>query len=184
MEQEEKTPTLVNHAIKWGVICGAIGIFMTVVLYAIDYSMLASFKTLGVMILIFLGIIIYAGIDYRKSVGGFLSYGKAWQHSMLTFAVSGVISVVFQILLYSVIDSELPAKLTDVIVDNTREMMENFGAPADQMDTALEKARTDSLDRLTPFGLMKGYIFQLIGYAVFSLIIALFTRKNPPVDQM
>ncbi len=184
MEEQEKAPTLINHAAKWGVILAAIGIVITVLIYAVDYTMFASFKFLGVIIVISIGLVIYAGIDYRKAVGGYLPYGKAWQHGFITFAISGIISVVFNIVLYTVIDPELPAKVTDAIVENTQEMMENFGAPADSMDEALEKTRTDSLDRFTAFGMVKGYVFQLIGYAIFALITAIFARRNPPVDQM
>jgi hypothetical protein len=128
--------------------------------------------------------VIYAGIEYRRLVGGYLGYGQAWQHAFVVFAISGIIGVLFQILLYNVIDTELPQKMADTIADNTREMMENFGAPTDQIDPAVEKTRTDSLARFTAFGMIKGYGIQLIVYAVFALIIALITRKNPPVEQM
>jgi hypothetical protein len=183
-DQQEKAPTLINHALKWGVIAGAAGIVMMVLLYVFDYTLLVSFKFLGVAIVVSLGIIIYGGIEYRKLSGGYLSYGKAWQHGFVTFAVSGIIGVIFQMIMYNVIDTELPEKMADAIVENTREMMENFGAPADQMDEALEKARTDSLDRFTVVGMLKGAIFQFIGYAIFALITAIFVKKNPPIDQM
>lgn len=185
MEQETQTPpTLFSHAAKWGVICGAVSIFLGVVLYIVDYTMLAKLSTLAVFILVALGLVAYAGIDYRKQTGGYLSYGKAWQHNMVVLVISGLIGIVFNILLYSVIDPELPTKMADAIADNTREMMENFGAPADQIDEAIEKTRTDSIERFTPFGMAKGFIWQLVGYAIFALITALFGRKNQPVDQM
>ncbi|HZY79452.1 MAG TPA: DUF4199 domain-containing protein [Cyclobacteriaceae bacterium] len=183
-QEEEKTPTLVNHALKWGIISAAAGIVITAILYAVDYTMLASFKALGVLIVVGLGIVIYAGIEYRKLIGGYLPFGQAWQHAFVVFVISGVISVIFQLLLYNIIDTELPEKMADAIVENTRSMMENFGAPADQIDTQLEKVKTDSLARFTMLGMIKGFGFQLIFYAVFALIIALITRKNPPVEQM
>jgi len=184
MEEQETPPTLINHAAKWGIISGAVGILMTVLLYVVDYTAMVTFKFLGVAIVIGLGIVIYAGIDYRKSIGGYLSYGKAWQHGFVAFAISGIIGVIFQMLMYNVIDTELPEKMADAIVENTREMMANFGAPEGQMDEALEKARADSLDRFTIVGMAKGYLFQLIGVAIIALITAIFVKKNPPVDQM
>lgn len=184
MEEQEKAPTLFNHAAKWGVICAAVGIVLSVLFYVIDYALLASFKFLGIILVVSIGLVIYAGIDYRKTIGGYLSYGKAWQHGWVVFAVSGVISLVFQMLLYFVIDSELPAKMTDVIVDNTREMMANFGAPEDQIDKQLEQVRIDTTDRFTVFGLIKGFAIQLIFMAIPALITAIFVRKNPPIDQM
>jgi hypothetical protein len=41
---EEKDPTLFQHALKWGLIVGAISIALTCVAYAVDYSMLANWK--------------------------------------------------------------------------------------------------------------------------------------------
>ena len=184
MEQEEKTPTLINHALKWGFICGSISIVIIVLLYVVDYTMMVQFKYLIISLIIGLTAVSYAGIDYRKTIGGFLPYGKAWQHSMITFAVSGFTYSIFAMLLYFVIDPELPEKLVEASLENARAMMENFGAPADQIDTEVEKARARTENQFTIGGIGMGYGISLIVYAVLSTITALISRKNPPVDQM
>ena len=184
MEEQEKTPTLINHALKWGFICGAVSIFLIVVLYVVDYTMLVQFKFLLASIVISLVLVSYAGIDYRKSIGGFLPYGKAWQHGYVTLAVSGVTYMIFTLLLYNVIDRELPEKLVEASLDNARAMMENFGAPANSIDAEVEKARARTENQFKPSGQALGFGISLIIYAVLALITALFSRKNPPVDQM
>jgi hypothetical protein len=150
----------------------------------VDYSFLVQFKFLLFAILCTLAVVSYAAVDYRKASGGFLSYGKAWQVSYVTLVVSGVVYTLFSMLMYFVIDTELPNKLVEASLDNAREMMENFGAPADQIDTEVEKARTRTENQFTPGGMAMGFGIQLIVYAVLALITALFGRKNPPVDQM
>jgi hypothetical protein len=186
VEESETTtaPTLLNHALKWGSILGGISVFLIVVLYAVDYTMMVQLKFLLVSILISLGTVIYAGIDYRKSVGGFLDFGKAWQHNFVMFAVSGLIYTVFSILLYFVIDPSLPEQLVEASMDNTRAMMEGFGTPADQIDTEVEKARERTEGQFKLGGMAMGYGISLIVYAVLSTITALFARKNVPMDQM
>jgi hypothetical protein len=184
MEQESKNPTLLNHAVKWGIICGSISIAIVVLLYVIDYTYMVQLKFLFASILISLGLVIYAGIDYRNSIGGFMSYGQGWQHGWLTFAISGLAYTLFAMLLYFVIDTGLPEKLTDASMENTRAMMENFGAPADQIDTELEKARGRTENQFTFGGLAMGFGISLVIYAVLASITALFTKKNPPIDQM
>lgn len=184
MEEQEKTPTLVNHALKWGVINGAIGIFLYVILYVVDYALMVNWKLGLVGLAVGLSVIIYATIDYRKSIGGFLSYGKAWQYGFVAFAVGGLVIILFQMLLYNLIDSELPQKLTDVSIENQRSMMEGFGMPSDQVDREVEKARGRTENQFKIGGMALGFLIQLVVFAVLALITAIFGRKNPPVDQM
>lgn len=182
-EQEVSTPpTLLKHALKWGAILGGISIFLVVILYVVDYTMMVQLKFLLVSILISLGMVIYAGIDYRKTVGGYLEYGKAWQHSYLMFVTSGLMYIVFSMLLYFVIDPGLPEQLTEASMDNTRAMMEGFGTPEDQIETELEKARERTENQFKFGGMALGFGISLIVYAVLSAITALFTRKSQPID--
>src|SRR6187549_2336072 len=137
-------PSLVNHAIKWGLISAACSIIITLLLYVVDYTLMVQIKFALFSLIIYLGIVIYGGIDYRKSVGGYLDFGPAYLHGLVIFALSGLVATIFNILLYTVIDPELPGKLVDASIENTRAMMEQFGAPADGMDEALEKVKTDT----------------------------------------
>jgi len=184
MEQEEKAPSFLNHAAKWGIINGAIGIFIYVILYVVDYSLMVNWKFGIVGLVIGVSVISYAVVDYRNSIGGFLSYGKAWQYSFVAFAIGGIISTIFMILLYNVIDTELPAKLVDVSMDNARSMMENFGMPADQVDTEVEKTRERTENQFKITGTLMGYGISLVIFAILSCVTAIFGRRNPPVDQM
>ena len=177
---ELSAPGLRQNAIKHGLILAAISIVLTLGYYVIDYTLLATIKIGLLSLAIFLGYGIYAGIGFRKEIGGFMSFKHAFLHGFFVFAFSAFISTIFNILLYTVIDPELGQKLTDVAVQNTEEMMRNFGMPEDQMDEALEKARTDATDRYTVGGLALGYVWALIGCAVFALISgAIVKRKRP-----
>lgn len=181
-ETTNEQPSLLQHAIRWGLIMAAVSIVLTVLIYVIDYTVMVQFKFIGISLLIYLGLTIYAGINYRNSIGGFIPYGKAFQHGFLVLAISGLVGVIFAFILYNVIDTELPQKLTDAAVDNAREMMEKFGAPEDQIDPALEKARVDTADRFTAVGQIKGYGIGLIFSAIISLITSIFVKKNQPVE--
>lgn len=184
MEQQENTPTLLNHALKWAIINGALGIVIFVILYVIDYSLMVNWRFALVGLAIGLTVVIYGGIEYRKSVGGFLSFGKAWQHGFLVFAIAGIVSLIFMAVLYYVIDPELPGKLTEVSLENQREMMGNFGMPPEQVDAEVEKARERTENQFKIGGMGLGYLIQLVIYSILALITGLFVRKNPPVDQM
>jgi len=179
-ENSTPAPTLMQHAIRWGLITAAVSIIFTMLLYVIDYTLMVQMKFLFFSLAVYLGIAIYAGIDYRKSIGGFLAYGKAFQHGFLILALSGLIASIFSLLLYTVIDTELPQKLTDASLENTRAMMESFGAPEDAMDEAMEKAKESTAKQFTVSGIAMGYIYIAIFSAIMALISAIFVRKNQP----
>lgn len=180
MENQTTTPTLINDTIKHGGILGIISIALTLVFYVVDYALLADWKVGLISFAVFIGYAIYAGIGYRKEIGGYLSFGKAFQHGFLIFAISALISTVFSILLYTVIDPELPAKVTDVAVENAEKMMEGFGLSGDAMDEAMAKTRKDTEERYTIAGLAMGYVWALIGCAVFALITGAIVKKKEP----
>jgi hypothetical protein len=183
--EETTTPqvSLFQHAAKWGAIFGVGSIALTVLLYAIDYTLLANWKMIF-LLFVFLGLVIFAGINYRNQTGGFLTYGKAFQHGFTVFAVLGIITTFFTVILYTVIDPELPAKLVDVSIENAQKMLEGFGMPEDKMDEAMEDAKTRSADQFSVIGLIKGYGIGLIFYAILTLVSSIFVKKNQPEEMM
>jgi hypothetical protein len=182
MEPTNEQPGLFNHVIKWGLIVAGVSITMTILLYVLDYTLMVQLKTLFALLLVYFGITVYGGIDYRKSIGGFLPYGKAFIHGFGVLAVSGLVATIFSFILYNVIDTELPQKLTDASLENTRQMLEGFGTPEDAIDKAMEEGRKSTERQFTPVGQLIGFATILFFSALMALISALFVRKNEPID--
>jgi hypothetical protein len=178
--EENPTPSLVNHAAKWGGILAIASIFVVMVLYAVDYTLMAGFTFILLMLAVGVAFVIYAGINYRNSIGGYIPFGKAFLHGLLVFAIAGIISTGFNLLLYYVIDPELPENLTEAIITNTEETMANWGAPQESIDQAIDKMREDMPKNFTVGGLVKGYFTALIWYVILSLITGLIVKKNQP----
>lgn len=182
----EQTPTqnsnLFKHAARMGAIMGGIGIVFSVLLYVIDIGLMADWKVGIVFLLVFLGFVIYAGINYRKEVGGYLSYGKAFQHGFVLLVVGGFISTIFNIILFHVIDPSLPQALTDITIENTEKMLTGFGMPQDAVDKAMEQAAADTPKRFTVVGQLTQFAWGFLIYAIVSLITSIFVKKNQPVE--
>lgn len=168
-----------NHAIKSGVMLGVISIVLTLLIYIVDPTFLVSMWMM-VFFLIFIGLVSYFGIQHRNEIGGYMAFGKAWIYSMQLLVVTGIVATIFNILLYNVIDTELPTMLADQSVENAEAMMSRFGMPEDQMDEALEKTRTDTLNRFTVSGSIVGFLWGLIVYAILSLITGAIIKKKEP----
>ncbi|MBX2911041.1 MAG: DUF4199 domain-containing protein [Cyclobacteriaceae bacterium] len=180
-QPENAPPTLRNHALRWGLIVGLTSAILSLLLYVVDYSLMADWKVGLSLLAIYIGLTIYAGMGYRKESGPYLSFGKAYQHGFIVFACSGLIATLFNIMLFQVIDTDLGGKVTEVAVENTATMMANFGAPPDKIDEALEDTRERMTNQYTLMGQVKGYAFILIVSAVFALVTGLIVRKPEPV---
>lgn len=182
MENEEIAPSIYQHAAKFGLYLAGISIGLVVIFYVVDLSVLATFKFIALALIIALGYVIYAGINYRNSVGGFMTYGKAFTHGIVLMAVCGLITTVFNIVLYHVIDPDLPKNLGDAIMKNTEEMMRGFGAPDASIDEALDKMKDQMKTQFSIGNLAFGYIKAFIGYIIIVLITSIFVKKSQPED--
>jgi uncharacterized membrane protein len=165
-----------THAIKWGVIVGVIGILITLVVYIVDISLLTSGWVNGVSILISIAIVFYASIDYRKAMGGFMTFGQAFLHAFVLLAISGLLGLAFQYLLFNVVDPEAAAYLAEAQMEASMKMMESFGAGgnAEAMDSMAK-----GFENQYKIGtLAMGYVYLLVLYAIFASIVGAITKKK------
>ncbi|MBN7811407.1 DUF4199 domain-containing protein [Algoriphagus sp. H41] len=175
--EEQQTPF--QAAIKPGITMGLAALAITYIAYFIDSSLLASFWMLLVALVIFFGLIIYFGKQYRSEIGGFMSFGTAFNFSFVALVVSGIISLIGQILLYQVIDPSLPQVLTDLTVEKSLEMMESFGQNPDSLPpSALDEIRNNTAASFSVGGQLKNFAFGLIFYAIIALILAAILKKR------
>ena len=182
-EELEQPKTPLQHAVKFGLILGMVGAVINLLLYVIDPTLIVNMWML-LLLLLFMGLVVYGGITYRKEIGGYIDFGPAYIHGFTVFVMMGIIGLAVNLLMYNVVDTSLPETLTEASVENARSMMERFGAPEETIDEALEEARVDAADRFTNFGLIKGFFISLIVYAVLSLITALIVRRQEKVSDI
>lgn len=175
--EEQQTP--LQAAIKPGLTMGLVVLAVTYIAYFIDSSLLASAWFALVALVIFFGLIIYFGNQYRNELGGYMSFGTAFNFSFISIIISGIVSLIGQILLFQVIDPSLPQVLADITFENTLKMMEGFGQNPDSLPPdALEEIRNSTSSSFTFGGQLKNFGFALIGYAIISLILAAILKKR------
>ena len=182
-EEMEQPKTVVQHAVKFGLILGIAGAILNLLLYVIDPTLLVNIWML-LLLFVFMGLVVYGGINYRKEIGGYINFGPAFIHGFTVFVMMGLIGLIFNLLMYNIIDSSLAETLTDASVEQAQSMAEGFGASGDVLDEAMEKARTDSAASFTNFGLFKSFLISLIVYAVLSLITGLIVRKQEKISDI
>ncbi|WP_143962703.1 DUF4199 domain-containing protein [Litoribacter populi] len=176
--KDEPVISPLNAAIQPGIVLGLVSTAISFMAYFIDFSLLASswfgFASFGIM----LGIIIYFGIEYRKEVGGFLNFGKAFKFSFVALLISGLISTIGSLLLFNVIDPSLSTALADVLLENTLAIMDKFGAGSALSADQIDEMRTGFYENYTVLGIFKSYGFYIIPAALISLIAGGIIKKK------
>lgn len=180
---QAKTPQgdLYKHAVKSGVIIGAVSTVFVILFYYVSINFLASLKFYFLLMIASFGLVILAGYNYRNRIGGDLSYGKAFIHGFTALTFAGLIGTAFNFVLYFEIDPGLPQKMAKAVVENREGMMRSLGTPQDSIDQTISGIKEEMTNKFSPIGLVLDYINEVFRYAVCALITALFVRKNVPV---
>lgn len=175
--EEQESPF--QASVKPGLTIGLASLALTYIAYFIDSSLLASAWFGLVALVLFFVLIIYFGKQYRSDLGGFMSFGTAFNFSFITMIISGLVTLVGQILLFHVIDPSLPQVLGDLSFETSLSMMESFGQNPDSLDPAvLDEMKANAESNFTLAGQLKNFGFGLIAYAIIALILAAILKKR------
>jgi hypothetical protein len=174
----EPHPQPAQAALKSGALLGIIMVIFTFIVYVIQSTALVGFWFNIIVLVLFFGLLIYFGIQYRNQVGGFLAYGAAFQFSFVALIVSGFIFTLGNMLLYHVIDPALPEVLIEKQLNSVLEMMDRFGAGDSLSSDDLDEMRENMVDSFTVVGQIKGLGVSFIIYAVMALIVAAIIKKK------
>lgn len=178
----ETTNTPSQAAIKAGVVTGLLLTVINYLCYFVNYELLASGWLGFLSLVLYCGLIIFFGSQYRKELGGFMNFGTAFQFAFISLFIMLVITTIGNMLLFLVLDPGLGARMADLIMENTLNMMDSFGAgelPADQMD----EMNKGFVEGYTAWGMVKGAGFMLLFYAILALILgAIIKKKDKSLD--
>jgi len=175
METHQKP---LQAAVKPGIIIGLVLTVVTYLLYFVDYSLLASQWTGLVSLAIYVGMVIYFGIQYRKEIGGFINFGPAFLFSFYSSIIMTVVSTIGSMLLFLVLDPGLGEKMADIGLQNTVEIMDRFGAGDAISTDQLDEIREGIVQGYTFVGLIKSAGIVCVFYAFVSLILGAIIKKK------
>jgi hypothetical protein len=174
MEEKAKVPFL-KPALIYGLILGFVSVFLSLVFYFIGQA--TSSWTNWVNMLVGLVLLVYLMIQYRNTyLGGYASYGQIFLMVLVSAGVvSTIIGVVYQYLLFTVID---PGLLEQVKIMAEERIMNNSRIPESMYDDILERVdKRTTVAYMTKLGLIIGPIIN----AFIGLIIAAFIKKEEDV---
>ncbi|WP_338730988.1 DUF4199 domain-containing protein [Mangrovimonas cancribranchiae] len=164
-------------AINYGLYLGGILALFSVLAYAINLDLYTKvwYGIALLLIVIVFGII--STVKTKSALQGIISFKEAFTSYFLTVLIGIAISSVVSILIFNVIDPEAAIVLKEKIVDSQVQMMRNFGAPEEAVAEAVEKMEAES-NMFSIGNVLQSLVFQLVGFSIVGLIVALVLKKN------
>ncbi|MBI2271222.1 MAG: DUF4199 domain-containing protein [Bacteroidetes bacterium] len=169
-----------DPGIKYGLIAGFIGILLQAFTYLMGVQFMATWWV-GILILVaIITMYVILSLRIRKDMGGYITFKDAFIKTFVMCIIAGTISTLFGLLLYHVIDPELPDKLQNAIMEKTMTMMENMGAPQEKIDEVAEQLQ-EAGNNFSVGAQIKNYFVGILFGAIFALIMGAIIKKARPV---
>lgn len=165
-----------QNGINYGIILGIISIVITASIYAIDLKLFVNMWIGIVSIIFFLIIGIVLVSKTKKQLNGFITFKEAFTVYFIAGAIGATMSVLFNILLFNVIDTEAKETLNTLAIEYSVDMMKKFNTPTEAITKAVEDMQKN--DNYSIPNLLKGLVFSFIFSAVFGAILALIFRNK------
>ncbi|TCK68914.1 uncharacterized protein DUF4199 [Winogradskyella wandonensis] len=171
--------SLKSSSINYGLYLGLILASLTIIGYAVSLELFTKwwFGISMLIIVIVFGII--SSMNAKKALGGFISFKEAFTAYFITILVGILLSALVSIIIFNFIDPESAVVLQDMIIENQLDMMQRFGAPQESIDAALEQMQANG-SMYSIGNIVKSIAFQLIGFSIVGLIVALVVRRKDP----
>lgn len=170
---------LKQYILKSGFLLGMIYIIMDLYKYIggaeyfLNYYM--AFASIGLSIIF----PIYYSVQFRKSKGGFIDFRTAFSSCTGILIAGGFIHLVFQILLFNLIDIEFATALLDATINMSVEQLESFGMSESDIEQTIQAM--ESSNSYNPVNMLKGFGFMVVCYTIFGLIVASIIKKEKSI---
>lgn len=167
-----------KNSVNYGLILGLVLVVLSTISYAIDLNLFTKpwFGISFMVVIIIFGAL--AAVKSKKRAGGFFPFKDAFVAYFITVIIGLLISTLYSIILFNVIDPEAKAVIAENVIKYTTDMMQNFGAKAADINKVVaDMQKTDSFG---PGGQLQGLLFNIILYSIIGLITALVVKKDRP----
>ncbi|UPS91485.1 MULTISPECIES: DUF4199 domain-containing protein [unclassified Bizionia] len=164
-------------AINFGLYLGGILSLLTVMAYAISLDLFTKwwFGIAMMILVIVLGVM--SSTKSRGALNGFISFKGAFTSFFITVLIGLVISTVVSYVIFNIVDPEASGILQEKILASQVEMMRGFGAPEESIAQIVEEMEKQE-DMYSLGNILQALAFQLVGFSVVGLIVALVVKKE------
>ncbi|MCC8425920.1 DUF4199 domain-containing protein [Mucilaginibacter sp. UR6-11] len=185
MEDQTKKATIGKLGVRYGLLIGGISLVLSVVCRIVDPLM--QFTNIWMQLLggvIAITLLVVFGIEIRKAIGGYWSFGEAFRGLMTMAVFITLISVLYSFILFKFVDPDMPAKINDASERVMTERLAKMGMDQDKIDQVSKTFENGEFKaKLEPTfkNEATAFCFGLVFYAIINLIVAACIKKNQPL---
>jgi hypothetical protein len=163
-----------QNALNQGAAAGALVVVVKLIAYIIGVDAYMSTPvSLGAFVFVIAGMCI-ACIATRK-MDGHLTFQDAFRTAWLASAAATGVVLVFEVLLFALIDPEMSTKVVDFTVESMQNDLSGFMAMSDSI---IEETRASMLWWSGAGGKSIGWLIGLAFWAVISAIVGAAFKRN------
>ena len=188
MEEQAKKAVIGKLAVRYGLLIGVISIVLLVVFRIVNPLM--QFTNIWIQLLsgiLTIALIVILGIEIRKSIGNYWTFGEAFKGLMTMSVFILFLSILYSFVLFKFVDPELPTKINDASEAVMTERLSKMGMDQDKIDQiskTFENGEFKSKLEPTLKNEATGFGFGLVFYVVVDLIIAACIKKYKPINSL
>ena len=162
--------------LRYGIVYGIIAIGFSLISYYTTFISTWIQGILGFAVMVF--IMSLAGKQLREDQGGFMTFRDGFVTTFMSAFIGTAISVLFGIIMMNLIDTNLPDKLAEMAIEETRSTMEKLNTPEDKIDEVIEQVESSIAGSFTPLKQLMGLGMSGAIIAIFAVIVALILKKE------
>jgi len=166
-----------KNGITFGIIMGLISVLTTTLIYTINLELFISWWIGLVTISLYIIISVTLLIKTKKDLNGVLPFKEAFTTYFIAALTAISISVVFNIILFNIIDPGVGDTIDELTIKYMTKSMGEFNIPTETINKAIEDVRNS--DRYSVSGLLKGSLSNLVFSIIFGLVMAAFFKSKP-----
>lgn len=166
-----------KNGITYGIITGAVSALITTLIYSIDLKLFTSMwiGIVSIAIYVIIGIVLLS--KTKQELKGIFSFKDAFTTYLISAVIGILISVLFNVVLFNLIDPAAKDSLKEITIKYSVEMMEKFNTPSSAINEAVKKLQES--DPYSAIELIKGSVFKIAFSSLFGLLLALIFKSKP-----
>jgi len=169
--------TIKKNGITFGIITGLASVLITTLIYSIDLNLFTSpwigFSNLALYLIIAVVLL----TKTKREFQGIFTFKDAFTTYFISALIGIAISVVFNIILFNLIDPAAKDTIKELTIKFMISAMEKFKAPAEGINKAIKDLKEN--DQFSVIGLLKGSLSSIVFCTIFGLILAAFFKSKP-----
>ena len=162
-----------------GGLAALIAIIISLVAYIMGVEMLVGWQIGLAQSLLIITTMIVVSRSIRQDEDGVIDFTRLLIHIMIAVGCILVSSLVFNLVLFNLIDPDLIDIVADITLEKVEEMIKSFGFKGDALEETLAETELGIRNGYTLWGGFLGLIYSSVFWGVIALVFAAIFKRSP-----